>query len=309
MGVFKVERATKRDEMSPRKNWALYTPRANYTGRSRGAVLTLPSNNDERWKTFFLNDTDKTDKYFEEMVQRMALENLKTAEIGAKTVPQLDINAIRYQFQTIRSRIQLEYYDALLHGQGTLEDDLDFSRDVCGLKTLMQGLQIPPANGGIPNPRTHGVVPDVTISAMRSEIGRTLGHLQEITAFVKGERIRFRQRGEEGYNRIKAEWDGFKDAEEEWLWGFQRRASRNPERLRSSTQDEFVLGTFDLIESYTGNGLDLNNNTYLNRTNKQYLRGLCQRIRRLIPNLPVRILNLPAGPSRRRKRRRVDYYY
>ena len=215
--------------------------------RRRGAVLTLPSNNDERWTTFFLDS--QPNAYFETMARRMALDNLNRDEILAQRVPQLDINAIQDKFEQIRARLQLDHYHSHWKNK-TLEDNLQFSRDVCELKTLMQGLQIPPANSDteLLNPHTHGVIPDVTISAMRSEIGRTLGHLQEITAFVKGERIR---EGEEEYDDIKGEWDDFEQTNREWLRGFRRRASCNPENLRAPIQDEFVLGTFDLLESYT----------------------------------------------------------
>ena len=93
---------------------------------------------------------------------------------------------------------------------------------------------------------------------------------------------------------------------------FMLRATPNPGNLQNQNQDDYALGVFNLVEAY--NGIDssypdydewLNNR--INGANRQHLSRFCDDIRLLksyggAPNPPI-------GPSSRRKRRCVDYYY
>ena len=233
--------------MSARKGMDWYR---RYMPRSRGAQMTLPSNNDARWEAFFLNR--QPDAYFETMSRRMALDNLTRDELDAQRVPQIDFRAIQVKFEEIKGKLDRKEYR---QQGGTLEDDLEFSGDVCDLKILMQGLEIPPAElrGNVrPGGLVWGAVPPVSISEMRSEVGRTLGHWQEIKAFIENGAPRERQRSAE-YFGIATELFLFLRTKGEWLHDFKRRASCNPEEPDDLIQDEFVLGTLNLMESYIRN--------------------------------------------------------
>jgi len=269
--------------MDPRKNPKLYERRA------RDVMLNPRVNNKDRWVKFFGNE--KSDEEFKMMARRLALEN-KTEEEQIQ-VPKLNFAAIQAKFNSISNKLQ-GYIDS----GSNLEGNRTFSQDVYELRLLITGREIPHASR-----RRRRSVPNVTISAMKREISGTVRDIQEILAFF-GDGNTQGGAMQEKYDVLENRWDTLiKD--EEWMESFMLRATPNPGNLQNQNQDDYALGVFNLMEAY--NGIDaLYGNDALYR---QRLSQFCREIRKFKSYGVSRAPNPPLGPSRRRKRRRVDYYY
>ena len=293
----------------------IYIPRGNCNTINDMYKNTLPEHNDERWVTFFQTNRAAFNPGMMRpgnvsQAERTAIQN-KFNEISA--------NLDRYiQDQAARSRFGDQVF---------LEDHVDFSKQLRELFWLMKGREKPRqiylGVGNSPGHYRH------TLRFVRNELGTVLDRIQEMVSFGRERSPTTDNRSIRLYDSLRAEC---RDLRNGWFADLKERVFVDPGRPQDANQENFVAGTFNLMNELLFERME--------EHRVRVLDNLCERLRRHIrnalrsqalrPDRPVRTYpvnvypnpalgypdlgypDLAAGRSRlrrRRKRRRVDYYY
>ena len=245
-------------------------------------------NNDDRWIKFF--SQQRRDADFAAMARRLA------------PAQQPNVVAIRNKFNSISGRLrggELQSY------RQELEGSTEFSREIYELRLVMAGRQIPHAN----HPNSAQNVDFPSISAIKEDIGETVQEIEEILNFFRNgnrQNRRYDAIEQARFNALEHRWNT-QVRDDRWMNMFMLRATRDPGSAQNQNQDDYVLRVFDLVEAY--NEIDSSYPDYNERVNNRYRRQLSQFYREISQfKTDGDAPNPPMGP-RRRKRRRVDYYY
>jgi len=263
------------DEMDP-PMIEMDPPQVLYQRRPRQAILDDTVDNQERWETFFSQERNENDFY--EMARRLALENKTDEEMNDNQygVPDVQVAAIQDKFDSINGKIQRGYFDSYLSGGHyyfhSLEESRRFGREICELRLLLCGREIPRRSRRSPDPRA----PFVSISEIKRDVSATVKQMGEIQKFIRNrnrQSIRYNVINGNVFDDIVNRWDNqVRDVDEEWMNSFMARASTpNPGNPQNQNQDDYALGIFNLVEAYVGIRADVwapDYNRQLNNRNR-----------------------------------------
>jgi len=263
--------------MDPRDNPDLYTLRSNRgAATNRKSQAPISRSNNQKWIEFFFSQPDLAT-----MAARM-----EVPLNGRNLLRQVDPLRVQDGFNKIRDSLMEAVEDGDVP---ILEEDLEFSRAVSELKTLMMGQT---SRVLYPSP-----VLVVTLSEMRVALAKILGYVHEMFGFIQHDRRQGRERDPARdvlRNALVRECEQYLGGG--WWRDLERRMAFDARNPGDEDLDHFAMSAFNQMECFRRHGAI-----------RRQLENLIRRLRQF--NSGSGTMNPTTGPRRRRKRRRVDYYY